>query len=232
MKGDVLHVLVGGGSKHGTSLIQSYSGGAGGSFVALNSLTAREALLLAAGGGGGMCTEDGLDASLEERGWNGSSGATYRGAGGEGGHGGKNSIGCGGGGAFWDCFSGSNDPGGRGRSFMAIAGGRSLSTGADSTGGGRGGGRLGGFGGGGNCWGDVFAGGGGGGGYSGGGGGVRAGGGGGCFTAEAAVRVEKRICVGPTPLRNNAAHGFVEIWFEAHPEAGQTWRVSRRPLEA
>ena len=175
--GDTLTILAGGMS----SLNVYDSGGAGGTFVAVNELV-KENLLIVAGGGGGThgFDENGCDASLETWGTDGC-GHEYGKGGRDGGPGEDASKDVGlcwgyGGAGFLENSS-------TARSFFN----------------GGAGGQFGGFGGGGKA---GQYGGGGGGGYSGGGGG-RGGGGGGSYVRADGIDVEKQI--------GNTSHGNVCI---------------------
>ena len=179
-KGDLLEILCGGMSEREGC----HSGGAGGTFVAVNDRQVFENILLVAGGGGGTrgydqqdC--DGCDASLEP---NGTS---------------ANKIQC--------AESGIDGAPGQDAKFPGPpwghggAGWRQSSTTADSFVEGGNGGKCGGFGGGGGV---GQYGGGGGGGFSGGGGG-RGGGGGGSYVRSDGENVTKEV--------GNCGHGEVEI---------------------
>ena len=179
-KGDLLEILCGGMSERQNC----HSGGAGGTFVAVNNRQVFENLLLVAGGGGGTrgyddqdC--DGCDASLEP---NGTSATT---------------INC--------AEGGMNGAPGKDANFLGPswghggAGWQQSSTTAKSFVDGGSGGECGGFGGGGSV---GLYGGGGGGGFSGGGGG-RGGGGGGSYIRADGDNVTKEI--------GHVNHGEVEI---------------------
>ena len=177
---DVLEILCGGMSE----CHNSHSGGAGGTFVAVNNRQLFENLLLVAGGGGGTRGRvnedcDGCDASLEP---NGTS-ATMT-----------------------DCAKGGiNGAPGKDANFKGPswghggAGWQNSSSTAESFVEGGNGGECGGFGGGGGV---GIYGGGGGGGFSGGGGG-RGGGGGGSYIRADGDNVAKEV--------GNMGHGEVEI---------------------
>ena len=181
-KDDVLEILCGGMSKRHNC----HSGGAGGTFVAVNDRQILDNLLLVAGGGGGTrgfdnedC--DGCDASLDPNGTSASA-------------------------IMADCADGGmNGAPGRDASFLGPSWGhggagwhKSSSTAKSFVDGGNGG-EYAGFGGGGDV--GMF-GGGGGGGFSGGGGG-RGGGGGGSYVRADGENVTKEV--------GNMSHGEVEI---------------------
>ncbi|XP_065906780.1 E3 ubiquitin-protein ligase Midline-1-like [Dysidea avara] len=178
-KGDILEILCGGMSqRHGC-----HSGGAGGTFVTVNTQQL-QGLLIAAGGGGGTRgyddqDPDGCDASLDENGtW---VNTTNCAEGGLNGAPGKDAI-----------FEGPSwGYGGAGYQHSSSTAKSFVEGGA--------GGECGGFGGGGSV---GLYGGGGGGGFSGGGGG-RGGGGGGSYVRSDGEKITKMI--------GNCGHGEVEI---------------------